>query len=92
MITTSDGLQYEDALHVLLDKPLNNARNRWVTYHREEGRSEDFIRTWIKGWDATEGPRDCITDEVSYRGACQATGWPKLDYRAEATSASSAKA
>lgn len=89
MITTSDGLQYEDALHVLLDKPLENARNRWVTYHREEGRSEDFIRTWIKGWDATEGPRDGITDEVSYRGACQATGYP---HGAPTTSASSAQA
>jgi len=57
MITTSDGLQYKDALHVLLDKPIENARNREVRKLREEGRSEDFIRVWIEGWEnAGPGP------------------------------------
>lgn len=87
MITTSDGLQYEDALHVLLDNPIENARNRWIAYHREKGHSEDFIHAWVEAWDSA-GPGHDGDVTRCLNAAYQATGYP---YGAP-TSASSAQA
>ena len=61
MIRGSDGLEYEDLTEKLLGNPAETRYNDWLLYHREQGRSQGFIKAWIEGWSKGENGAKSLT-------------------------------
>lgn len=68
MIRGSDGLDYEDLTEKLLGNPAKTRRNDWLVYHRQQGRSEAFLKVWNEGWEAGEdfGRGESIAKSITY--------------------------
>jgi hypothetical protein len=55
-LIASDGYEYEDLKARLLGQPKDCPRNKIISFHHRQGKSEGFVQAWIKGYDADTSP------------------------------------